>query len=47
MAAFDELRIGDFYADVSPYTEGPEPSTGLLLGFGVVALAMARRRRLL
>lgn len=39
-AAFDELRIGTTWADVSPV---PEPATMALLGISVVGLGMRRR----
>jgi len=40
--AWDEVRVGDTWADVSPI---PEPSTYALLGLGLGALFFLRRRR--
>lgn len=39
---FDEVRIGNTWADVSPV---PEPSSFALLGVGALGLAALRRRR--
>ena len=40
-ASFDELRIGTTWSSVTPV---PEPSSALLLGFGLAGLAYLRRR---
>ncbi len=42
---FDELRIGESYADVTPYTVIPEPTTWALLAGSLTALVVFRRRR--
>lgn len=41
----DELRIGTAYADVSPFTAVPEPSSLMLVGLFSSALWGTRRRR--
>jgi hypothetical protein len=40
----DELRIGELFADVTPYVV-PEPTSVALLGVGALALAALRRRK--
>lgn len=42
--AFDEIRIGQTFADVAPFAI-PEPSTLALIGVGVLNLAFRRRSR--
>jgi hypothetical protein len=42
---FDEFRLGTTLADVLPVTPVPEPSTMALLGLGVGALVLIRRRK--
>ncbi len=46
-AGFDEVRLGDTFADVAPYTPAPipEPGTLSLVGAGLVVLAASGRRR--
>ena len=39
VAGFDELRVGDLYADVSPFIVSPEPNTFLLVALGLVGMA--------
>jgi hypothetical protein len=41
----DELRIGDTFADVAPYTTVPEPSTIAFVSIGGLAAWAWRRRR--
>ncbi|CAG1017838.1 hypothetical protein BURC_02536 [Burkholderiaceae bacterium] len=45
--AFDELRWGDTFADVTPFVtpQIPEPSTVSLLALGLAGIALMRRRR--
>lgn len=40
----DEIRIGEGFADVTPYTAVPEPAIAALGGLGALALIMRRRR---
>jgi hypothetical protein len=40
----DELRGGDTFADVTPFTIVPEPATGLFIGVGVLAFLLRRRQ---
>ena len=44
-AGFDEIRVGDSFADVAPFVSTPEPGTLALLGAGLVALAARRSGR--
>ena len=46
--AFDEVRWGDTFADVTPFLDPqpvPEPATFGVLALGLVGVAMLRRRR--
>ncbi|HEY0857649.1 MAG TPA: PEP-CTERM sorting domain-containing protein [Albitalea sp.] len=45
--AFDELRWGDTFADVTPFVtpQIPEPSTVSLLALGLAGIVLLRRRR--
>ncbi len=44
--AFDEIRIGESFRDVAPFTPVPEPSTGaLLMAVGFAGVMMQRRVR--
>jgi hypothetical protein len=40
----DEIRIGEGFADVTPYTSVPEPAMAALGGLGVLAIILRRRR---
>ncbi len=42
-AQLDEIRLGETYADVTPFTAVPEPSTLVLLGLGLLGLAGRRK----
>ena len=43
IARFDELQMGDFFADVSKHT--PEPDSFTLMALGLVGLAVGRHVR--
>lgn len=44
--AIDEIRWGDLYSDVTPFSRSiPEPASAMLTGASVIGLLMARRRR--
>lgn len=40
----DEIRVGEQFADVTPYTAVPEPAFGAMVGLGVLAVLLKRRR---
>ena len=40
----DEIRIGEGFADVTPFTSVPEPAIAAIGGLGVLALVLRRRR---
>ena len=42
---FDEFRLGETFADVTPFTPVPEPSTWAMIGLGLGAFALIRGRR--
>ncbi len=39
----DEIRVGEGFADVTPYTSVPEPAMAAIGGLGVLALVLRRR----
>jgi len=41
---YDEIRVGDTFADVAPFTAVPEPSTCTLITTGLLGLIAIRRR---
>lgn len=45
VADFDELRIGETFGDVTPFTAVPEPSVSMLLLSALGAVTMRRRRK--
>ncbi len=41
---FDEVRVGDTFADVTPFTAIPEPSTFTLVGLAMMAVFYLKRK---
>ena len=45
-AGVDEIRVGDTFADVAPFTHlAPEPGTAAMLAAGLLGLGIVGRRR--
>ena len=45
IADYDEFRLGESFADVTPFIPVPEPSAALLVAAALAATTLPRRRR--